>query len=224
MPDGPLLVVVAHADDEILGCGGTIARFAAEGVLVHVVFMTNGVSARASATDQDIVLRNAARDTALSIVGVASYDAFDFPDNRMDSIAILDIVRPLEHIIQGLRPATVITHHYGDLNVDHRATHDATLTACRPLPGSSVREILACEIPSSTEWASVHRAPFLPSCYINIARYLPLKQKALYAYQTEMRDAPHARSPENIEALAKHRGMCIGVHAAEAFMTLRRIV
>ena len=120
-----------------------------------------------------------------------------------------------------IQPEHVYTHHHGDLNVDHRVTQQAVLTACRPLPGSSVREILAFEVMSSTEWATPGLAPFIPNAIVDISAYLPKKLEALAEYELEMRPVPHSRSVGNVESLARHRGRSMGVEAAEGFEVVR---
>jgi LmbE family N-acetylglucosaminyl deacetylase len=218
-----ILVVAAHADDEVLGCGGTIARHVAEGDVVHVIFMADGVGSRGCVQSAELEARNQARDAALKILGVTEWHALDFPDNRMDSVPLLDVVQALEPILRKIQPERVYTHHHGDLNVDHRVTHQAVLTACRPLPGSRVREILAFEVMSSTEWATPGLAPFVPNAFVDISTYLPKKLEALAAYEQEMRLSPHSRSTEHLEALAKNRGNSVGVKAAEAYEIVRMI-
>jgi len=216
-----VLVVAAHPDDEVIGCGGIIARHVAEGDMVHVVFMANGVAARGQNNSVELQDRNQARDAAQSILGVAHWYALDFPDNRMDSVPLLGVVQALEQIIEEVQPRRVYTHHKGDLNVDHCVTHQAVMTACRPVPGSSVREILTFEVMSSTEWAAPGVMPFVPNAFIDISAYLPKKLEALTAYGMEMRPSPHSRSVAHIVALARHRGNCVGIEAAEAFEMVR---
>lgn len=218
-----VLIVAAHADDEVLGCGGTIARHVFEGDAVHVVFMADGVGSRGADRLGELKERNQARDEALRVLGVAEWHALDFPDNRMDQVPLLDVVRKLESIIEKLQPKRVLTHHCGDLNVDHRLTHEAVMTACRPVPGFSVREILTFEVMSSTEWNTPGAASFVPNTFVDISDYLPKKLEAMAAYEIEMRPAPHSRNVSHIEALARHRGNCVGVEAAEAFVTVRVI-
>lgn len=216
-----VLVVVAHPDDEVLGCGGAIARHVTEGDKVHVVYMADGVGSRGGDLEFDVFERNEARDRALQVLGVTDWHTHQFPDNRMDTVPLIDVVQPLERIVKDIRPRIIYTHHYGDLNVDHRVTHQAVMTACRPQPGCPVREIYACEVMSNTEWASPGLAPFLPNAYVDITAYWPVKRAALDAYGLEMRLAPHSRSVSHVEGLARHRGNCVGVDAAEAFMVVR---
>jgi LmbE family N-acetylglucosaminyl deacetylase len=218
-----VLVVAAHTDDEALGCGGTIARHVAEGDTVYAVFMADGVTSRAQADQEDLLVRNAAAENARAILGIKKNFYLDLPDNRMDSIPMIDVVQKLELIIDSLQPNILYTHHHGDLNVDHRITHQAVMTACRPLPGSSVQAIYAFEVMSSTDWATPTAAPFLPNYFVDISEYLIKKKEVFDAYSLEMRKAPHSRSKEHLTNLAIHRGQSVGVLAAEAFMSIRVI-
>ena len=220
-----VLVIAAHADDEALGCGGTIARHTADGDAVHLVLMADGVTSRLAADAEDVstalVSRDSAADQAHAILGIRSVQRLGFPDNRMDSLPLIEIIQRLETIICELEPNIIYTHHHGDLNIDHRITHHAVLTACRPVPGNSVCEIYSFEVMSSTEWATPEAAPFMPNHYVDISKHLNAKFDALRAYQLEMRDAPHSRSIQNLTSLACYRGHTVGVPAAEAFMVLR---
>ncbi len=218
-----VLVIAAHPDDEALGCGGAIARHAAEGDAVHVVFMAEGVGSRNGELAQALNERNRAKALALRILGVSSSHSLDFPDNRMDSLPLLDIVQPLERIVREIRPCTIYTHHRGDLNVDHSVTHQAVMTACRPQPDSTVREILAFEVMSSTEWSGPGPLIFEPNVFIEITHHWSKKRQALEAYALEMRQIPHSRSIEHLDVLARHRGVCVGVNRAEAFKLIRLI-
>ena len=141
----------------------------------------------------------------------------------MDSIPLLDIVQALEPVVQRIAPSVIYTHHHGDLNIDHRRTQEAVMTACRPQPGCTVKEIYGFEVLSSTEWATPQTEPFTPALYVNISTQLPSKLAALKAYAEEMRSTPHSRSVEHVEVLAQHRGYSIGVQAAEAFVVYRMI-
>lgn len=218
-----ILVLVAHSDDEALGCGGTIAAQAGRGAEVTVMFLTNGVGARNSgSTDPEALRRAEAARKGGDILGVKNIIQRDFPDNRLDSLPLLEIVQSIEPVIADLQPSVILTHFAEDLNVDHRVCHQALLTACRPQPGHPVRTILGFEVPSSTEWA--FSAPrFAPNFFIDISGQLDKKLKALDAYHEEMRPAPHPRSASSIEALARWRGATAGCGAAEAFSVVRMI-
>ncbi len=219
-------MVAAHPDDEVLGCGGTIAKFALEGRPVHVLLLADGESSRESNIGFDDLIqnRNASAEKAADILGISSLKICEFPDNRLDSINVFDVVKIIEASIRDTLPTTVFTHHYGDVNVDHRVVHEAVLAACRPQPGFCVKELFFFEIPSSTEWRPPNSAtPFVPNLFVNIDIFLDTKKKALLAYASEMRDFPHARSIKAVEALARWRGACVGKNAAEAFMVGRII-
>ena len=216
-----VVVVAAHSDDEALGCGGTIARHVAEGDTVHAVFMADGVSSRSGSAGEELRDRLAAARRAHEILGIQRVEYLGLPDNRMDSTPMLDIVKGLERVLQSMAPEIIYTHHHGDLNVDHRITHQAVMTACRPTPGATVRAIYGFEVLSSTEWATPQQDPFLPNAYVDISAFLETKLQAVRAYYTEMREHPHSRSIEHVECLARHRGYSVGVPAAEAFMVTR---
>ena len=218
-----VLLIAAHADDEALGCSGTVARHVEEGDVVHLVLMADGVHSRKEASKEDLTQRIAASKRAQSILGVSSARSLDLPDNKMDSVPLLEIVQRLEPIIDETQPSVIYTHHHGDLNIDHRLTHAAVMTACRPLPDLSVREIYGFEILSSTEWAIQKTSPFLPDYFVDITQHLRKKLDALDAYAEEMRQPPHSRSITHAEVLAHHRGYSIGVDAAEAFEVYRII-
>jgi len=221
-----VLVVAAHPDDEVLGCGGTLALHTARGDAVQVVFLSDGVGSRATTEIKanELAQRRANALTAASILGTLVPHFENFPDNSMDTVPMLDLARALERHVANFRPSRVYTHHTGDLNVDHRLTHDAVLTACRPQPGSEVRTVLAFETPSSTEWRTPSAATaFLPCWYSDISRSWDQKRTALEAYGSELRDYPHARSIVAVEALARWRGASVGMHSAEAFSVVRHL-
>ena len=222
-----MLVIAAHPDDEALGCGGVIARRVNEGVHVHLAFLADGVGARGkmrSAKQALLKDRREAAYRASEIMGAASVHFDDLPDNRLDSVPLLDIIHRVEALIERYQPETVLTHHAGDLNIDHRRVHQAVMTACRPQPGHPVQTILCFEVPSSTEWQVPGGGEaFVPNWFEDITGTLPQKLKALEAYATEMRDWPHARSIKAVEHLARWRGATVGVEAAEAFILARRL-
>ncbi len=222
-----VLVVAAHPDDDVLGCGGTILKLINQGASINVLFMADGFSSRGRAHTVDKKLLNERRKAArqaCKILGTASASFCNFPDNRMDTVAMLNIIKSIESMIAKHRPDTVITHHAGDVNIDHRITHHAVIAACRPQCGNPVRKLLFFETPSSTEWQPPdHGLAFTPNWFVDISEFLDRKLSALIVYKSEMRPWPHPRSREGVEYLARWRGACIGVDAAEAFMLGRQI-
>ncbi|MFT5511500.1 MAG: LmbE family N-acetylglucosaminyl deacetylase [Hyphomicrobiaceae bacterium] len=221
-----VLVVAAHPDDEVLGCGGTIRRHVEGGDRVEVMFLADGVGARAPVNaDSDIRLRRAAAERAALTLGTSPPRFLAFPDNRLDSVPLLDIVQAVETVISEVLPAVLYVHHGGDLNVDHRIAHQAAVTACRPLPGACVRAIYAFETPSSTEWGTESMGEnFRPQRIVDISSVLDRKIEALREYDEEVRMFPHPRSIEGIHALTQLRGCQAGLTAAEAFVVIRDIV
>lgn len=229
-----VLIVAAHPDDEVLGCGGTAARHAANGDEVHILIVAEGATSRTKKGDEwkdkdkgyagELKALRAAAGKAACILGARPPELAGFSDNRLDTVAFLDVTQRIERTVTKVKPAVVYTHHGGDLNVDHRIVHQAVLTACRPLPGSTVRSVYTFEIVSSTEWASPIDNTFRPTRFVDIADYLKTKLAALGAYEMEIRAFPHARSIANVSALASHRGAGAGLKAAEAFMVIREIV
>lgn len=218
-----ILVVAAHPDDEVLGCGGTIAKHDFEGDKVHVVFMTEGIKSRTQFSEKDLIKRAEASKLAKTILNIETINSLRFQDNQMDDIPLLQIVQKLEEIISRIKPTIIYTHHYGDLNVDHQLTHNAVMTACRPIPNFIVKEIYGFEVLSSTDWANSQKFTFKPNYFVNISKYFSKKITAAKAYEEEMRDPPHSRSLKHIEVLAQHRGFSVGVEMAEAFEVYRII-
>jgi LmbE family N-acetylglucosaminyl deacetylase len=143
------------------------------------------------------------------------------PDNALDSIPLLDVIKAVEAFVEKVRPSVVYTHHRGDLNVDHGVVHDAVLTACRPIGDCPVQRILSGETLSSSEWQSPDAAPFRPTIFHDITDTIDAKAAAMEAYAGEIRAFPHPRSVEAIRALAAYRGSTAGYVAGEAFMLVR---
>jgi LmbE family N-acetylglucosaminyl deacetylase len=223
-----VLVIAAHPDDEVLGCGGTLALLAQEGHETAVTILGEGVTSRyptREAADEKLLrsLQAQSREVA-EMLGAREVRLHNLPDNRFDTMPLLEVVKLVEGDISDARPDVVYTHHGGDLNIDHRITHQAVLTATRPLPGQRVREVYAFEVPSSTEW-SFQRVgePFRPNAFRDISSTLELKLKALSTYESEVRAFPHPRSLEAIEAIAKRWGSTAGCAAAEAFELVRSV-
>jgi LmbE family N-acetylglucosaminyl deacetylase len=225
-----VLIVSAHPDDEVLGCGGTIARHADAGDQVQVLIMAEGATSRqlhrdrVQASEELSALEEAAK-TAGKILGAVGVELLDLPDNRLDSLDRLDLIKQTENRIGCYQPEVIYVHHAGDVNVDHRRLHEAVTTACRPTPGQQVRRILSYEVASSCEWQLPGSGPaFTPNWFVDISGQWDRKREALLAYASEMRAWPHARSLEALEHLARWRGAQVGVEAAEAFFLLRQVI
>lgn len=222
-------VVAAHPDDEVLGCGATIARHTAAGDQVHVLIVAEGVTSRSATRSRDDA-KAGLSDLALSarrahaILGSESLEMLAFPDNRMDSVDLLEVVKEIERFLLKVCPDTVYTHFPEDLNIDHRIVSDAVQVACRPIPGCGIKQLLMFEVASSTEWRVASPVTFSPNYFVEVSATLEVKKRALSAYASEMRPWPHARSLEAVESLAKWRGASAGVIAAEAFVLGRAIV
>lgn len=219
-----VLVVAAHPDDEALGCGGTMARLAAQGAAVHTPFLTDGVSAREKVDAEASAARQRMGDAAAAALGTIAPAYLDFPDNRIDSVPLLDVVVAIERHAATLAADIVLTHDAHDLNRDHRCCAQAVLTAFRPMPGQTVRRILGFEVLSSSEWTfGVTGGRFTPSVFVDIEAYQVQRQAALRCYDREMRDFPHSRSYEAADLQVRMRGASVGVAAAEAFSLYRAL-
>ncbi|NQS99127.1 MAG: PIG-L family deacetylase [candidate division Zixibacteria bacterium] len=223
-----ILIIAAHPDDEVLGCGGTIANLTRKGSRVSVALLGEGISSRYNkrdSADEGLTDKLAFHSRkAAEILGVDHIFQHKLPDNRFDTVPLLDIVKWIEKLIEKLSPKVIYTQHGGDLNIDHLITFRATLTAARPLPGSSISTIYAYEVGSSTDWAFQQFYPsFRPNTFFDISDTLELKIKAMELYQSELRDFPHPRSPEAISYAARRWGSIAGLNAAEAFELIRHV-
>jgi len=223
-----VLVVAAHPDDEVLGCGGTVARLASEGHDIFTLILGEGSTSRSQRREQadtsliDVLHKSSLQ--AAKTLGTREVFKRNLPDNRFDSVPLLDIVKIVEELVAQLSPEVIYTHHGGDLNIDHSLTHRAVLTATRPMKGQPVREIYAFEIPSSTEWAFQRLEPvFRANVFEDISATLDIKIKALSHYETETRAFPHPRSPEALRAIAQRWGSVVGGEAVEAFELVRSV-
>jgi N-acetylglucosamine malate deacetylase 1 len=219
-----ILVVAAHPDDEVLGCGGTIARHVANGDKVHIIFMSDGVSSRKNVKNNEVSDRRENANNASKILGAQKPVFLNFPDNRMDSVSLLDIIQPLEDVIKEICPEVVYTHYAEDLNIDHQITNRAVMTVCRPMPNFFVKEIYCFEVLSSTEWSNSYLSAFNPNYFVDITLFKSKKNKSIGAYTQEIRRYPHSRSIESVQALMSLRGSSVGVDCAEGFIVSRIIL
>jgi len=215
-----VLVCIAHEDDEVLGLGGSIARHVAEGDKVLCMAFTTGLRSRDGTTADDVLRRHGHATDAARTLGFTWYARRDMPDNAMDTVPLLDVVKHVEEAIDTLQPELVYTHHGGDLNIDHAVVYRAVMTATRPLPEQIVREVRLMEVPSSTEFSLI---PFVPNLWVELTGIqLHAKLEALDCYADEIRDDSHPRSAGCVGNLAIRRGYESGHHLAEAFNVVRR--
>jgi N-acetylglucosamine malate deacetylase 1 len=219
-----VLVIGAHPDDEVLGAGGTIARHVQEGDEVCVLILTDGVTSHHNET----ALQKAAARSACRALGTTDVRFVDLPDQRLDGLPLLEVIRPISAVIKDLRPDVVYTHHRGDANQDHRTAFAATLVATRPFGDNPVQRLLCYEVASSTEWGPPFAEwAFLPTVYVDISQTLETKIRAFEAYRdtfvSEVRVFPHPRSPEGVRVYALHHGIAAGMRAAEAFVLVREL-
>jgi LmbE family N-acetylglucosaminyl deacetylase len=224
-----VLIVAAHPDDEILGCGGTMSRLVQEGHNIHVAILGEGITSRSDVLPktEEAHRINALQQCCRKACGLLGVNAplfFNYPDNRFDTVPLLDIVKIVEELIEKYKPDTVFTHHAGDLNIDHVILNRAVLTATRPMKGASVKDIYCFEIPSSTDWNFHHFSPpFRANLFYDIHEFLKVKIEALKIYESEFRSFPHPRSEKAITAIATRWGSHVGMEAAEAFEIVRVI-
>lgn len=222
------LVIVAHPDDEVLGCGGTITRLTQEGHNVYIAILGEGVTSRyqhQEEADQGQVKALHARSQQVAeLLGAKDLFLYNLPDNRFDTVPLLDVIKIIEDLLKRLHPQVIYTHHSSDLNIDHVIAHRAVLTATRPMIHCPVKEIYASEVLSSTEWAFGQFQPtFHPNVFVDISATLEMKLKAMELYESEARPFPHPRSPEALRAVALRWGSVVGCEAAEAFELIRAV-
>ena len=194
------LVVSAQPDDEVLGCSGTIAHHADTGDYVQVLVVAKGYTSRQPKcdriqADKELSVSTKAAKTAGSILGAAEVELLNLPDDHLDSLDSLDLIKQIEERINDYRPQVIYVHHADDVNVDHRRLHEAVVTTCRPTPGQTVQRLLSDEVNSSSEWEPPGSAPaFLPNRFVDISKHWQRKHEALIAYESEM--PPRQQSAE----------------------------
>ena len=232
-----VLIIAAHPDDEILGMGGTIAKHTSQNDNVTIIYMATGITARREPLKSEHGIKNISKKVqeiwqneienlrqdakkSAKLLNVKNVRFYDFPDNEMDRIQLLKIVKVIEKEIKTTKPDRIYTNHHSDLNVDHRVVFNATLTACSP-SGFPVKELLTFEVLSSTEWSYPYN--FNPNYFTNIEKYIGKKIKAMELFVNEIRKFPHPRSSKNIKYVAKRWGSVSGFKAAEAFELIRLI-
>jgi LmbE family N-acetylglucosaminyl deacetylase len=221
-----VLVVAAHPDDEVLGCGGAIAKMSDEAVYIAILGegITSRYRDRTEADREEIAALHARCRSVAEFLGARDLFLYSLPDNRFDQVPLLDVVKVVERLVSDLSPRIIYTHHSGDLNIDHTVTHRAVLTATRPVVGCPVKEIYAFEVPSSTEWAFQRlERPFTPNVFVDISATIEKKITGMEMYESEARVFPHPRSPEALRVIARRWGTVVGLEYAEAFELIRSV-
>ena len=219
-----ILIIAAHPDDEVLGCGGMAAKQSKLGDEIYCLIMGEGENSRSEQAEK-LKIEKLQQDgrAAAAVLGFKEVVFLNFPDNSFDTVSLLSITKKIEEHLEKIKPNIVYTHFENDLNVDHRLTFQAVMTACRPCNDFCPREIYSFEVLSSTEWQSKQGKQFAPNFYVDIEDAIDAKKEALKKYTSEIRDYPHSRSIEGIEALARYRGLESGLKLAEAFCLIRKI-
>jgi LmbE family N-acetylglucosaminyl deacetylase len=218
-----ILVIAPHPDDEVLGCGGTIARCTAAGDCVNLCVVTRAHSL--GAPESEMERRRAEVHRASEVLGITEVRFLDFPTVKLDTVPLKDLIGSIGKVMGELAPEVLYVPHHGDVNTDHQVVFRAAMIAARPKPSIPLRKVLCYETLSQTEWAAPFAEnAFLPNVFVDISKTLEIKLRAMSAYQLELQRYPHPRSREAISNLAGVRGATIGVAAAEAFMLVREIV
>lgn len=225
-----ILLVVAHPDDEILGVGATMHKLINENnCIVKVIILGEGLTSRSDRRntkewEKELDIHRKNIYDAQKQICFDSVSIYDFPDNRFDSVALLDMVKMIEKEKQEFKPEIIFTHHYGDLNIDHQKTYEAVITATRPMKEEIVKTIITFETPSASEWNFGSNKSFIPNFWIEIsAENLKAKQDAMDCYEFETRDYPHPRSNKALKVLAEKRGVEVGLNMAESFNLIRSL-
>lgn len=220
---GTVLVVAPHPDDEVLGCGGTIARLAAAGRDVQVAIVTRGAAPRYRAEDVECVQREAA--AAHALLGVRRTHHLDHPAAELDRVAHAELNASMDALFEMVKPDTVFLPFVGDIHLDHQLIFRSALVAARPRDRDHPARLYAYETLSETNWSAPYVEPgFAPNVFVDIRETLERKLEAFGCYRSQCRAFPNERSPEAVRALATLRGATVHRQAAEAFLLIREIV
>lgn len=215
------LIIAAHPDDEVLGCGGIIKKLSKEEDF-YVLILSAGADTRYKKSMEN-VLKNNAID-ANNILGTKELFFENLPNQKMDNMPIFEITQIIEKYINKIKPDRVFTHHIGDLNKDHQVIAEATFTATRPIIGQSVKEVYSYNVPSSTEWNYIEGEKiFIPNVFIDIKNELDFKLEAMKYYKSECRDYPHPRNSKSLKVHANYWGLISGFEYAEPFKLIRKL-
>jgi len=202
-----------------------VVKHVRSGDQVNVIIVSDGVTSHHPHKEQ----QKEAAKKACKILGVHEVILLDFPDQKLDNFPLLDVIKPISEQVKRIKPKIVYTHHFGDLNQDHRTVFDATMVAVRPLGENKVKRVLCYEVASSTEWGALSNyRSFTPNIFSNISDTIEIKLNALQEYKNTFRPEvlpfPHPRSIEATKIYAGYRGISAGVKFAEAFNLVRELL
>lgn len=226
-----ILVIVAHPDDELLGLGASLNKLIQENYCsVRVVILGEGITSRTEKRNPELQKNELKKhraniEEARKAIGYDSVGIYNFPDNRFDSVDLLDIIKVIEKEKESFKPEVIFTHHGGDVNIDHQRTFEAVITSCRPMEDERVKTLITFETPSGTEWRSpTDPHHFLPNLFFSVSKdNLEAKIKGMESYEFERREYPHPRSPEALKIQSQRWGVMVGTNFAEAFCLVRSI-
>lgn len=219
-----ILIVAAHPDDEVLGCFAIVAKLIQDGYEAYTLILSSGKTSRGKVDEKELHLIQEEMKQANGLIGIKEVFCMNFPDNAFDSVPLIEIVKEIEKIKVKIKPEIIFTHHLGDMNIDHQITHQAVLTATRPMVGECVKTVYSMEIPSSTEWNSFSsQTTFVPNIFFEVEKTIDLKMNAMAKYKSELREYPHPRSLKHLKELAKVNGTKVGLNFSENFMLIRSI-
>lgn len=218
--------MASHPDDEVLGCGGTVAKLVKNDAELYTLILGQGIASRYEENGKKKIKKEKEElrkhmYAANNILGTKEVFPYDFPDNKFDTVGLLEIVRAVEKVKNKINPDIIFTHYEKDLNIDHQVTYKAVITAVRPLPNEPVKEIYSFEVLSSTEWG--YPTTFAPNVFFDISDTIDIKTKVVSEYKSELREFPHPRSLHAVRLNAEYWAMRVGVKYAEAFKAVRII-
>ena len=221
-----ILLIIAHPDDEVLGCGGTLRKLADEGHDIYTCVLCAPADARHERPDMQTFQQVVQQ--AEKAIGIKDSLKYEFKNIQFNTVPHLDMVKAIEAAIVKFKPEWVFTHHPSDVNIDHRVCFEASMAAIRlpqryskDIPPTLIKKIFLFEVLSSTDWAPSIGLAFQPNCFFDIKTTFDIKMQVLDYYGNALKPFPHSRSRENIKALATLRGAEVGIAMAEAFCVIR---
>ncbi len=222
-----ILIIAAHPDDELLGAGATVCRWIEEGAIAKSLILSTGLLSREQPQGSDDCPLESLRSDAQAAnksLGIGEIQFLGFPDNAMDRLPLLEVIKAVEKEIASFKPTIIMTHFSQDLNIDHRITFQAVMTSCRPQNGMDHPDIYSFFIPSSTDWFEPQAQPsFSPNVYVDVKTTIEKKIKALAHYTSEMKPYPHSRSLGSVINHAKYWGNRVGLQYAEPLILIRKV-